>query len=219
MNAKERAAITAYLDGCSQGIAVDDETTRQAMGVLRRLWPEYYEQLKPRPGKKADLKLHRLVMSRFTILTDPRMRDDNPLGTGPMKRPYTPSEAITKIARENRIPEDYVRELTEETRAEQKATQAKLRTDAEKRKLDTVLKGYKQLFMDDFDRFKTQTPNESAFEKYLEDAHQKAAQATAHEFGLSLTEVVRTTRSVRQEIVDEFRRRRSAYQLRVKIDY
>lgn len=225
MDAEEREALTAYLEECSQGITSDEQTTRQAMGVLRRLWPEYYEQLKPRRGRKANNELCHLVISRFTMLTDRRMRDDNAQVTGTMGRPYTPSEAITKIARENHISEDYVRELTEAMRAEQKAeqkqniaSQAQLMDEARERKLLVVLECYEQAFREEFFNLKIKVNEQIAFEKYLEDAHTKATQATVNKHGVLLEEVVLATQIGRRKIVEELRKRRAAYFIKMKID-
>ena len=105
MSLKEKAALDRYLDAASRGEEVDDPTSRQAMGVLRRLWPEYYEQLLPRRGRQANNDRRHGVISRFAVLTNPRMRDEA------MNRAYTPQEAVEKIAAEFSLSVGYVREL------------------------------------------------------------------------------------------------------------
>ena len=105
MSDKERAALEAYLSAWSGGEEPDELVKRQGQGVLRRLWPEYYEQLVPKRGRKENPVLRHTVLSRFGVLTHPRMRDEA------MRRPYAPAEAVRKIAAELSLSEGYVRRL------------------------------------------------------------------------------------------------------------
>lgn len=125
MTPAERSALDEFLLGTA-----DELKERRARGVLRLLAPEFEHACRPRRGRPTDPTIPVRVRALFEMFTDRRMRHEN------MRRPFTPKEAIARIAVNlnlkrrdvNRIihEEEYWREYQEKVAAEDQAAVARI---------------------------------------------------------------------------------------------
>lgn len=196
MDQDEHEALERFFDG-----EADEATARKARGVLRELCPEFAEQLEPRRGRPADPLLPARVRTRFEMLTDPRMRDRQ------MGRPYTASEAVSKIVEETGLSRPYVDELVRQARAElQRREQAREadRQAAREAQLatfeHTVQSEYRAVFSVQIQQWMMGNP--TALEKELPVAHAATVNVLANKFGLEACEVGRLAASEYLRLAD-----------------
>lgn len=212
MDEAERQALEAFLAGTA-----DPETERQAMGVLRALWPEYAEQLADSPSKRANLLRLAQINTRYALLTDPRMRDEN------MRRPYLPQEAIAKIAVEAGLSHKYMEDILRPTRQlEADVADANLQVRAQAYQADlqrhwsTLRAAYKTEFAIGVPAWAHGNP--AGLEAAMPEAHKAAVSTVAATFGASEEDVVLGVAELHQTLVEEYRQRCNAIALQRRLD-
>lgn len=211
MDRNEREALERFLSG-----KADEATARKARGVLRQVCPEFAEQLGPKRGRPGDPLLPARVRTRFEMLTDPRMRDQQ------MGRPYTTSEAVSKIMEETGLSRPYVDELVRHTRTElrrrEQAREAEQQTAREAKQAaleQTIRSEYHAVFSIRIKQWMIGIP--TALEKELPVAHATTVDLLAKKLGLKAHEIERVATSEYTKLADALRARAAKRELEQRI--